>query len=85
MAAPKVFGAGLLAGCGVLLVQQVRHEAQEQQNIREMTEHLMAVKQAYARAMAAMSRAVQKKEQQLLSMRAAGEPQQTDPALGAHA
>ena len=65
MSASGVLGASVLAGCGVLLVQHVRKDAQEQQNIREMTAHLMGVKRAYADTVAAMARAAHRQERAL--------------------
>ena len=65
MSAPGVLGASVLAGCGVLLVQHVRKDAQEQQNIREMTAHLMGVKRAYADTVAAMTRAAHRQDRLL--------------------
>ncbi len=65
MSAPGVLGASVLAGCGVLLVQHFRKDAQEKQNIREMTAHLMGVKRAYADTVAAMTRAAHRQEPSL--------------------
>ena len=65
MSAPGVLGASVLAGCGVLLVQHFGKDAQEKQNIREMTAHLMGVKRAYADTVAAMTRAAHRQEPSL--------------------
>ena len=65
MSAPGVLGASVLAGCGVLLVQHIRKDAQEQQNIREMTAHLMGVKRACADTVAALTRAAHRQERSL--------------------
>ena len=63
MAAPQIFGAGVLAGCVALLVSHLGQDALEQQSVREMTTHLMGVQRAYAVSMAATSRAAQQQEQ----------------------
>ncbi len=68
MAAPRVLGASVLAGCGVLLVQHVRNGAQEQQNVKEMTAHLMAVKRVHADTVAAMTQAAHRQEQRVASV-----------------
>ena len=65
MSALGVLGASVLAGCGVLLVQHVRKDAQEQQNIREMTAHFMGVKRAYADTAVALTRAAHRQERSL--------------------
>lgn len=79
MIAPTVFGAGLFTGCGVLLAQHVRQDAQEQQNVREMTAHLMAAQRAYINTAAAIARAAVKQQQALLCT-LPEDAQQTEPA-----
>ena len=84
MAAPTMFGAGLLAGCGVLLVQQVRQDAQEEENIRQMTARFMAIQRAYNISVQALSQAAHKQEERLLGT-FAEQPQQAVSARGAFA
>ena len=78
MSASRLFGASVLAGGGMYLFQHVMQDAQEQQNVREMTSHLLSIKTAYAETVAAMARAAHRQEQRLAHMSLRLESQSAD-------
>lgn len=78
MSASKVFGASVLAGGGLYLFQHVMQDAQEQQNVREMTSHLLSIKRAYAETVTAMASAAYRQEQRLAHMGVGLESQSAD-------